>query len=99
MDFKTNKKKKFPGFFECEHHDRLAVLLEDKPPTLCRNCFKRINGNLALYLGLTMTETLRLENIVVQNGDMIDEILDRLEGIDKWIERLAAGKTNEEGKK
>jgi len=96
MTDKTKHTVKFPGSFECQHHDTLTVLLEDKPPTLCRNCFKRINGNLALYLGQTMNETLRLENVVVQQGDMIEEILERLDGLDQWIERIVDAKTRKE---
>ncbi len=98
MDPKTKRPLKFPGFFECQQHDQLAILIEGKPKTLCRNCFKKINNNLCLYLGETMAETLRLEYLVVQQTDMITEILERLERIDEWIERLASGKTKEKGK-
>ncbi len=95
MKTKTKRPVKFPGFFECQQHDQLAILIEGKPKTLCRNCFKKINGNLALYLGQTMAETLRLEYLVIQQTDMITDILGRLAEVDQWIERLAGGKTNE----
>lgn len=95
MGNKTNEKKKFPGFFECENHDRLMVLLENKPPTVCRKCHTRLKNNLTLWVALNMLEILRQENLVVQHGDMIEEILDRLKGIDKWIERIVDAKTKD----
>lgn len=95
MENKTNEKKKFPGFFECENHDQLGVILDEKPPTVCRKCHTRLKNNLTLWVAITMVETLRLENLVVADGDMINDILERLKGIDKWIERLARAKTKD----
>lgn len=97
MNDKTNRPGRFPGFFECQAHDSITPLIEGKPQTICHSCFKRINGNLTLYLAQTMVEGLRLENLVVQHTDMIENIIERLDEIDSWIDRLANGKTN--GKK
>lgn len=95
MKNKTNEKKKFAGFYECANHDRLAIFFQDKPPTLCRNCHTKLKNNLTLFLGQSMSNYVMLEHLIVQHGDMIEEILKRLEGIDKWIERLALAKTKE----
>lgn len=99
MTDKTKEQKKYQGFFECENHDRLKLLLEGSPPTVCRQCHKKVRDHLTLYLAQTMTETLALENITMQHGDMIQEILERMEAQDKYIEQLIGVKTKPEKEK
>lgn len=78
MRNKTNRGTKFPGFFECVNHDRLKIFFEEKPPTMCHTCFKRINGNLALYLAEQMSNAVIIENLVVQCSDTIEQLLKRV---------------------
>ncbi len=99
MENKTKEKKKYQGFYECVNHERLAIFFQDKPPTLCRNCHAKLKNNLTLFLGQSMSNYVMLEHLIIQHTDMIQEILKRLEGLDKWIERLAGVKTKDEKEK
>lgn len=88
MNNNQEKKTRYPGFFACQNHDQLKAVLTDKPPTICRNCFKRISNNLVLYLAEDLALTLRIEHMAIRNSDNLDKLIDHLQRLDEALTDL-----------